>query len=65
VDNTSSTAVPTSSIYLLADDNSGAEHFQACTLSAVGIGGGMTTPQWKIFLADINTVEAILHLNIP
>lgn len=64
-DNFVATALPTAPIYLFATDDSGATAYEACTLSVVGIGAGMTATQYQNFLSDINTVESILALKIP
>jgi len=59
------TALPTAPIFIFATDSFGATSYQACTLSAVGIGAGMTITQYQDFLSDINTVESILTLKLP
>jgi hypothetical protein len=65
IDTSSATGLPTSSIYLLAQNASGLWKPVAATLSAASIGGGMTSDQWTTFRTDMNTVENILRLNIP
>jgi len=65
-DNNAATGLPTSSIYLLANNNAGSANlFQGCTLSAAGIGSGFTTAQYQTFVADLNTVEGMLRLKVP